>query len=145
MNGTCFKFWPMKNIFVSKKLIIVCLQNYQEQLLPSTFCWVRSEFMSSFMSSFKRYPTSLEKISILTWRLLVMSSQKFSCKLNFSRLISAKYFISATAALKVISTQKMIIFENVVFEAQFISSWYSYAPFLRCWNFHILSTLKVVT
>ena len=39
---TCFKLWPMKNIFSSKSYIMTCLQSYWEQLLFVTFLWVHS-------------------------------------------------------------------------------------------------------
>ena len=35
-------------------------------------------------------PTSLDKISSLTWKLLVISSQDFSCELNFQELSPCK-------------------------------------------------------
>ena len=38
----------------------------------------------------KRYHTFLDKISILTWRLLVISSQNVSCELNSFRTFSLR-------------------------------------------------------
>ena len=38
-----------------------------------------------FIQTKRRYPTSLDKISILTWKLLFISSQNFSCELNSQR------------------------------------------------------------
>ena len=57
----CFKFWPMKNIFW--KLVYRFTKNY---------CHLR--LFSEFIQTHKRYPTSLDKICILTWKLLVISS-----------------------------------------------------------------------
>ena len=36
------------------------------------------QLFSEFFQTQKRYPTSLDKISILTWKLLAISSQSFS-------------------------------------------------------------------
>ena len=44
------------------------------------------------MNPLKRFLTSPDKISILTWRLLVTSSQNFSCELNSSRSYSFRNF-----------------------------------------------------
>ena len=78
----CFKFWPIKNIFrkrpVNKDLNMLYLQNYRELLWLATFSRVYS-------NSKGRYPTSLHKISILTWKLLVVSNQNISCELYFAR------------------------------------------------------------
>ena len=46
--------------------------------------WLFSEFIQTQ----KRYPTSLDKISNLTWKLLVISSENFSCELNSLRTYS---------------------------------------------------------
>ena len=42
----------------------------------------RLRLFSEFIQTQKRYPTSLDKIRILTWKLLVISSWNFSCELN---------------------------------------------------------------
>ena len=49
--------------------------------MENNFClWLFAEFIQTQ----KRHPTSLYKISNLTWGLLVKSSQRFSCQLNSS-------------------------------------------------------------
>ena len=40
------------------------------------------QLFPEFIQAQKRYPTSLDKIRILAWKLLVISSQNFSCELN---------------------------------------------------------------
>ena len=47
--------------------VMACLQIYQELLSLATF-------FSEFIQTQKRYPTSLDKMLILTWKLLVISS-----------------------------------------------------------------------
>ena len=47
-----------------------------------------SRLFSEFIQTQKRYPTSLDKICILTWKLLVISSWNFSCELNSKRTYS---------------------------------------------------------
>ena len=44
--------------------------------------YCRSRLFSEFIRTQKRYPTSLDKICILTWKLLVKSSLNFACELN---------------------------------------------------------------
>ena len=48
----------------------------------------RLRLFSKFIQTQKRYPTSLDKISILTWKLLIISSQKSSCERNSQRTYS---------------------------------------------------------
>ena len=48
----------------------------------------RSRLFFEFIHTQKRYPTSLDKISILTWKLFVIPSQNFSCELNSQRIHS---------------------------------------------------------
>ena len=79
--GTLVKFRPMRNIF--QKLWVnkgFCLQNCHEQMSFATFRRVHS---NSFFIKF--HSTSLHKISIVTGKLLVISSQHFSCELRSSR------------------------------------------------------------
>ena len=45
-------------------------------------------FFVEFIKTQKRYPTSFDKISIISWKLLAISSQNFSCKLKSSRTYS---------------------------------------------------------
>ena len=42
----------------------------------------RLQLFSELIQAQKKHPTSLNKISIVTWKLLVMSSQKSFCELN---------------------------------------------------------------
>ena len=44
--------------------------------------YCRLRLFSEFIQTQKRYPTSLGKIRILTWKLLVISRYDFSCELN---------------------------------------------------------------
>ena len=78
-----FKFWPMINIFrilqANKSLIMACLQNH----------WYYQNFAEIIQTQWS-YLTSLDKKSILTWRLLVISSQNLSCELS-SLLISLTF------------------------------------------------------
>ena len=53
----------------------------------------RLQLFSEFIQTQNSYPTSLDKISILTWKLLVISSQNFSCELNFERTYSLFVFL----------------------------------------------------
>ena len=43
------------------------------------------QLFSEFIQTQKRYPTPLDKICILTWKLIVISSQTFPCELNSQR------------------------------------------------------------
>ena len=59
---TCFKFWPMKNIFwklwANENLILVCLQVYRESLSLVTFLQVYSNSKEvSYLSWQNKYPT----------------------------------------------------------------------------------------
>ena len=58
----------------------------------------RSWIFSNFIQNQKVYSVSSDKISILTWKILVILSQNFSSEKN---LLLAKYLISVTAALNV--------------------------------------------
>ena len=76
--STCFKFWPMESIFrklfANKSLVMTCLQIYREQLSLATFLRVHSNS--------KKVSYLLDKINILTLKLLVISNQDFPCELN---------------------------------------------------------------
>ena len=63
--------------------------------------YCRVQLFSKFIQTQKRYPTSLDKIHILTWRLLVISSQNFLWTKLLENLLLAKYLISVAATLKV--------------------------------------------
>ena len=47
-----------------------------------------SWLFSKLIQTQKGYPTLLDKISIVTWKLLLISSQNFSCELNSQRTYS---------------------------------------------------------
>ena len=53
-----------------------------------TWTCLRIIVSSMIVKTQKRYSTSLDKISTLTWIILVISSQTFSCELNTSRMYS---------------------------------------------------------
>ena len=48
----------------------------------------RLQLFSKFIQTQKRYPTFLDKIRILTWKLLVISGQNCLCELNSQRTYS---------------------------------------------------------
>ena len=48
-----------------------------------------SQLFPEFIQTQRRYPTSLNKISILNWTLVIVSSQNFSFELNSSRTFSS--------------------------------------------------------
>ena len=50
--------------------------------------YCRLQLFSKLIQTQKKYPTSLDKISIITWKLLFISSQIFSCELNLKRTYS---------------------------------------------------------
>ena len=56
---------------------------------------------SEFIQTQKRYPTSLDKISILTWKAPVISSQNFSSELNSQRTCSLTITLANEKKFKV--------------------------------------------
>ena len=63
----------------------------------------RLRYFVAFIQNIESYPTSLGTVSILTWILLVISSQWFSCKTKlFGNLLLRKYLISVAVALMVL-------------------------------------------
>ena len=94
--------------------------------------YCRSRHISEFIHTEKRYPTFLDKICILTWKLLVIS------KLNFflwtkllENLLLAKYliFVSAPLSGKCSLTQRREIFFYSLYQYQF-----TWNPvFSDCW------------
>ena len=94
--GTCFKFWPMKNIFrnlsANKSLIMACLQIYRELLSLATFLLVHS---------------NSEGVPYLPWQNKYFNLKtnghielKFSLWTNLPKnLPLAKYIIYAAATL----------------------------------------------
>ena len=67
---------------------------------------------SEFIQTKKRYPTHLEKIRILTRKLLVISSGNFSW-----------YLISVTAPLRFLCALKFSLKKDLVFLGNFVISW----------------------
>ena len=59
----------------------------------------RLQLCSEFIQTQKRYPTSLDKIRILTWKLLVISGQNSLWTELPTNLLLAKYLISVAATL----------------------------------------------
>ena len=82
VSSTCVKYLPLKNIFKKKKKNNRSLIMANYKLIKNNCC------LRVFIQ--KRYHTFLDKISILTWRLLVISSQNFSCELNSFRTFSLR-------------------------------------------------------
>ena len=80
----------MKNILrklqTSESLVMACLQNYQKLLSFASFRRIHLN------SEDVMYPTSLDKIGILTWGRLAIASQIFSCELNSARNYSLANF-----------------------------------------------------
>ena len=93
---TCFKFWPMKNIFrkleANESLIMTCLQIYRKLLSLATFLQVHSNSKEVFyLSCQNRYPnlktTCRFKLKFFLWTKLL------------ERLLLAKYLIYIAATL----------------------------------------------
>ena len=78
LHVKALKIWLMKNIFwklsANKSLAMACLQNYRERC--------RLQLFTKFIQTQKKCHPFLDKISILSWRLLVISSLKVSYRLN---------------------------------------------------------------
>ena len=68
----CFKCWRMKNIFRTINHWFWLVYKFTENNC-------RLRHFSEFIKIQKMYSTSVDKIIILTWKLLVTSSQIFSC------------------------------------------------------------------
>ena len=88
---TCFKFWPMKNIFqklsANESLIMACLQIYRELLLLATFLRVYSNSQEvsylSWQNGYRNLKTNCHiKLKLFSWAKLLKS------------LLLAKYLIS---------------------------------------------------
>ena len=95
---TCFKFWPMKNIFqklqTNESLILVCLQIYRELLSPATFLRVHSNSKEvSYLSWQNMYP-NLKTTCHITLKFLLWTKL-------LEYLLLIKYLISLTATLSV--------------------------------------------
>ena len=93
---TCFKFWPMKNIFrkleANESLIMTCLQIYWKLLSLATFLQVHSNSKEVFyLPCQNRYPnlktTCRFKLKFFLWTKLL------------ERLLLAKYLIYIAATL----------------------------------------------
>ena len=95
-----FKFWPMKIIFPklqATKLIMVCLQIYQEQPLLATFCQVHSNSKEvSYLPWQNKYPNLKTTCHI---------KSKFSLWTKLPKsLLLIKYLISVTTTLRTLLT-----------------------------------------
>ena len=77
----CLKFWLIINIFLKPSANMNSYIFFTK--LPKLI--VTAEFFGEFIQTQKRYPTSSDKISVLTLRLFAISSQFFSCEVNFSK------------------------------------------------------------
>ena len=93
---TCFKFWPIKNIFrklwANESLIMACLQIYRELLSLVTFLRVHSNSKKvSYLSWQNKYPNlktaSHIKLKYFLWTKLL------------ENLLHAKYLIYVAAPL----------------------------------------------
>ena len=127
----------MKRIFhVNVLLILIHEKHFPENYVPITvWLWFYKstennchlQLLTEFIQAKKRYPTSLDKISILTWRLLVISSQKFFLWTKlFENLLLAKYLISAAAALTsvMLVRQCIAIMTEIRFCKKVKKTWY---------------------
>ena len=88
-------FWPMKNISQNYKPIRVRLwlvYNFTENN-----CCLR--LFTGFIQTQEKHPTSPDKISILTWKLLFISSQIFLVNKILKNSLLAKHLISIDVAL----------------------------------------------
>ena len=65
-------------------------ENYKP-IIANCNCNCSLRYFVKIIQTQKRYPTSLDKISILTWMLIVISSQNFSYKLNFENFPAGIY------------------------------------------------------
>ena len=65
-------------------------ENYKP-IIANCNCNCSLRYFVKIIQTQKRYPTSLDKISILTWMLIVISSQNFSYKLNFENFPAGVY------------------------------------------------------
>ena len=91
----------------NQSLVIACLKNYQKPLWLATFRWVHSISRGI-----------VHIISILTWRLLVISRQKNFLWTKFLKnLLLVKYLVSATMSL-IVSGRHLT--QNIYFECQFL-------------------------
>ena len=87
---------------------MACLQNYWEHLSFATFQWTYSN-----SKEVSYLPSSLDKIIILIWRLLNISSQIFPCELNSSRTYSLEnIYVSATL---IITPHSLKIYQELSF------------------------------
>ena len=75
-----------KYFFIKYKPVRVCL--WLVHKITKNICL--SRLFTQLIQTQKKYLTSLENISILTWRLLILLHRNFSCELNFSRSYSLR-------------------------------------------------------
>ena len=73
-----------------------------------------SRLFSDFIQTEKRYPTSLDKIIILTWKLLDISSQTLSCKLNSQGSYSLQISHICRCFCNITHIFLKVVFKNVI-------------------------------
>ena len=86
----------LKNMSCERALHFDQWKTFSENYKPIRVClWLAYKFTenncrlrlsTTFIQTQKRYPTSLDKMSILIWKLFIISSQNFSCELNSHRI-----------------------------------------------------------
>ena len=72
---------------------------------------------TEFIQTQKSYPTSLYKISILTWTTCHIKSKFFLWTKLLKNLLFTKYLISVTAALRIPLLEWMLIYGLYIFES----------------------------
>ena len=86
-----------KNISCECVLSFDQWKSFSQNYKPLNWLWFVYKFtknncclqlFAKFIPTQKRCPISLDKISILTWKLLFISSQNFPCELNSQRAYS---------------------------------------------------------
>ena len=105
----------------------------------------RLRLFSEFVQTQKRYPTSFDKLIILTWKLLVTSSQIFTCELKSRRTTLCKISHICCCYFKLLYTG-LILFNRSDFQTIY---WNTHFPFLLllsfdqfCANLHISEDLR---
>ena len=79
VTWTSFKVWQIKTFSESYSAMEIWLGLAYKIIKKS--CFIQTQ---------KRYPTSLDKISILNWRLLITSNENFSIELKSSKIYTLK-------------------------------------------------------
>ena len=73
------------------------------------------QLSTEFIQTQKRYPSCLNKISILTWKLFTISSQNVSCELNYQRTYSLQNISYLSLQLWVIPMKWLIEVLTILF------------------------------